>query len=173
MIHGIVRSPSYFFDITPSGRLTNKFSNDLGILDNMLAFILTDSLEGPIISIILLANVFQINLYFIPLGLINIVFIVGYFMYCKGIIVNCKQLDLNTKSPVFNMVGEMVTGPIQIKIFKGRMALHKDFAYRVNESFRANLSFWILSRAFGAFVNYFAVIIMTAGWIIGIIIVTP
>ena len=94
-------------------------------------------------------------------------------MYCKGIIVNCKQLDLNTKSPVFNMVGEMVTGLIQIKIFKRRMVLLKNFAYKVNESLKANLSFWILSRAFGAFVNYFAVIIMTVGWIIEIIIVTP
>ena len=43
MIHGLVRSPSWYFDITPTGRLNNKFSNDMGILDNMLAFVLTDS----------------------------------------------------------------------------------------------------------------------------------
>jgi hypothetical protein len=44
MIHGLVRSPSTFFDITPTGRLINKFSNDLGILDNTLIFVFTDTL---------------------------------------------------------------------------------------------------------------------------------
>jgi hypothetical protein len=44
MIHGLVRSPSYYFDITPTGRLNNKFSNDLGVLDGMLPFVLVDAL---------------------------------------------------------------------------------------------------------------------------------
>lgn len=38
---------------------------------------------------------------------------------------------------------------------------------------RANLCFWILSRAFGAYINALGVIIMTIGWIIGIYVVTP
>jgi ATP-binding cassette subfamily C (CFTR/MRP) protein 4 len=105
MIHGLVRSPSYYFDITPTGRLNNKFSNDLGILDNMLSFVLTDAVEGPIVSIVLLANVFSINLYFIIPGVINIIFIIFFFIYCKRAIVDMKQLDLRLKSPVFNMVG--------------------------------------------------------------------
>ena len=37
MINGIVCSPCEFFDVTPSGVILNKFSNDLGILDNSLA----------------------------------------------------------------------------------------------------------------------------------------
>ena len=37
MLLGIVRSPVNLFDITPSGQLTNKFSNDLGIMDNQIA----------------------------------------------------------------------------------------------------------------------------------------
>lgn len=44
MIHGLVRSPSWYFDVTPTGRLNNKFSNDMGILDSMLSFVLTDSI---------------------------------------------------------------------------------------------------------------------------------
>lgn len=42
MINGIVRSPAEFFDVTPSGTLINKFSNDLGILDNGLAYAIID-----------------------------------------------------------------------------------------------------------------------------------
>jgi ATP-binding cassette subfamily C (CFTR/MRP) protein 4 len=125
MIHGLVRSPSFFFDITPTGRLNNKFSNDLGILDNMLMFVLTDAVEGTIICIVLLINVFSINLYFIIPGVITIIFVILFFMYCKKAIVNIKQLDLRLKSPVFNMVGEMINGLVQIKIFNRRYTLLK------------------------------------------------
>ena len=83
MIHGLVRSPSSYFDITPTGRLSNKFSNDLGIMDGMLAFILNDSIEGPIFCFILLLNVFSINLYFLIPGILNVAFIVAFYMYCK------------------------------------------------------------------------------------------
>ena len=33
MLIGLIRSPLSYFDITPSGQLTNRFSNDLGALD--------------------------------------------------------------------------------------------------------------------------------------------
>lgn len=37
MLNSLLRSPSSFFDSTPSGMLINKFSNDLGLLDRSLA----------------------------------------------------------------------------------------------------------------------------------------
>ena len=103
MIHGLVRSPSFYFDITPTGRLNNKFSNDLGIMDSMLSEVFTDSLEGSITTLILIANVFSINLYFLIPGILNIAFIVAIFFYCKNVIIAVKDLDLSLKNPVFNM----------------------------------------------------------------------
>ena len=132
MIHGLVRSPSFYFDITPTGRLNNKFSNDLGIMDNMLAFILKDSIEGPIVTIILLVNIFTINLYFLIPGILNIIFIVLFYLYCKQAIILLKQLDLKLKTPVFNMVGEMISGLIPIRIFNRRFYLLGEFAKRLN-----------------------------------------
>ena len=125
MIHGLVRSPCWYFDITPSGRLTNKFSNDLGIMDNLLIFSLTESIEGFIVCLVMIANIFQINVYFIIPGVIYIAFVTGYYLFCKGVIVNVKQLDLRMKSPVFNMVSEMMSGLVQIRIFKRRFGLLK------------------------------------------------
>ncbi len=103
MIHTLVRCPSSYFDVTPNGRLLNNFSNDFGILDNTLAFILLDVIEGPITGIIMLANIFQINPLFIPPGVISIGCLIFFFFYCKTPIVESKQLDLRTKTPVFKM----------------------------------------------------------------------
>jgi ABC-type multidrug transport system fused ATPase/permease subunit len=125
MIHGLVRSPSSYFDITPTGRLNNKFSNDLGILDSSLQFLLVDAIEGPLIMIILVINVFTINYYFIIPGAINILIVIFFFVYCKTAIINIKQLDLKLKSPLFDMVQEMLSGLIGIKIYHRRLGLLK------------------------------------------------
>lgn len=53
MIHSLVRSLCLYFDITSSGSLNNKFWNNLGIIGNILFFVLINALEGPIIKIIL------------------------------------------------------------------------------------------------------------------------
>jgi ATP-binding cassette, subfamily C (CFTR/MRP), member 1 len=40
LIGDILRLPMVFFDTTPSGRLLNRFSKDVDVLDNTLPFIL-------------------------------------------------------------------------------------------------------------------------------------
>lgn len=134
---------------------------------------LTDSIEGPIATLVLIANVFSINVFFLIPGVINIIFVVGFFLYCKKPIILIKQLDLRLKSPVFNMVGEMISSLIQIRIFKRRFYLLNQFAKKINESFRGNICFWNLSRAFGANICYFSIMIVCIGWTIGIGLVRP
>lgn len=173
MMGSLLRSPSSYFDVTSTGQLNNNFSNDLGIMDNTLAFILTDAVEGPLICIILLVNVFSINLFFLIPGLLNLFFIIGYFIYCKRPIVEVKKVDLNLKSPVFHMVGEMISGLIQIKILNRRLQLLQQFAVKLNNSFKASISFWNLERAFGVNLNLVAAIVMIVGWVIGIAVIDP
>jgi ABC-type multidrug transport system fused ATPase/permease subunit len=123
MIFGLIRSPSKYFDVTPTGQLINKFANDLGILDNSLSMIFIDVIDGVIGSIVMLINIFQINIYFVPPGLISIVAVAIFFLLSKGAIIGTRQLDLIMKVPVFKMFGEMLMGLIQIRIFKRRPSL--------------------------------------------------
>ena len=168
MIHGLVRSPTSFFDVTPIGQLTNKFSNDLGIMDNALAYSLVDVIEGFLVCSILFINVFTIDIFFIIPGLINLAFLIFFFWFCKKTIVEVKQLDLRLKSPLFSTVNEMLSGLIQIKIFKRRKSLLIKFANLCNSSLRGNLSFWGSTRVFGAYISYFGLLVLIIGMMIGI-----
>ena len=125
MVYALIRSPCSFFDVTPSGRLSNIFSNDMGVMEITLPFALTDAVEGPILCGVMLINVFTINLLFLPLGIFNLIVIVLFYRYCKRAIISVKQLDLRMKSPMFNMVNEMISGLIQIRIFGQRARLLK------------------------------------------------
>lgn len=83
----MVRAPASYFDVTPSSILINKFSNDIGVLDILLMFVMIDIIEGPIIAIILMVNVFQVNPFFIPFGIINILILICLYFYFKRVII--------------------------------------------------------------------------------------
>ena len=171
MIHHLVRSPSSYFDVTSTGRLNSILSNDLGLLDTLFSFFLNESVEGAIVILIIYINAFTINLYFLIPGLLNLVFLVLWLHYFKLPIIIIKQLDLKLKSPVFEQVGETLTALVQIRIYERRFKLIKDFGQKLNESLKANLCFWNLSRAFAINTNTFSVLMMCIGCIIGIAVV--
>jgi ATP-binding cassette subfamily C (CFTR/MRP) protein 4 len=173
MIHGLVRCPSAYFDTTPTGRLINKFSNDLGILDNTLSFVFFDMIEGPIITIIMLINIFQINVLFIPPGALSVIFLIFFFMFCKCTIIESKQLDLRTRTPVFNIFGEMISGLIQVRLFGRRKTLLQEFSDAVNAMTRSNICYWNCSRGFGTYVSYFSILTLIIGYLIGVYNSTP
>ena len=66
------------------------------------------------------------------------------------------------------MVNEAVSGLIQIRIFKRRFKLLKDFTALVDNLSRGNLTSWFTSRAFSVNVTYVSIIILTIGEIMGI-----
>lgn len=103
MIHGLVRSPASYFDITSIGKISNKYSNDLGIMDSMFSYMFIDSIEAILINLIILVNIFTINVYFLIPGVISMVFILYLLENSKLVIIVTKQLDLKLKSPVYSM----------------------------------------------------------------------
>jgi ATP-binding cassette subfamily C (CFTR/MRP) protein 4 len=173
MVEGLVRSPTSFFDTTPSGRLINTFSNDLGLLDMTLAFSFTDMIEGPIISLSMLINIFTIEVFFIPPGLANILFIVLFFIYSKRPIVECRQLYLKLRTPVFSLFGEMLSILTQIATFATRRQRLEKFARAADLSTKTNISFNVVSRGFGVYVSYVSSLILIIGFFIGVHFIAP
>ena len=65
MLESVTRCPSVFFDTISSGVLVNKFSTDLGVLDNTLFTFFMYILRCPTLVLVSFVNVFQINTYLI------------------------------------------------------------------------------------------------------------
>ena len=172
MVYSLVRSHSYYFDITPPGRLSNKFSNDLGILDNTFVFVLQSALEGPILTIVLIINISQINPYFIIAGVVGLVGLVAWLVFMKPIILESKQLDLKMKSPVFNQLSQAVSGLIQISIFERMIGYFHEINRNLNSAYRANMFYWFSTRILGVYVSVIVSLVTTVGISIGIPIIT-
>lgn len=118
MIHAIIRSPGSFFDSISSGILVNKFSNDLGAIDNALFWTSFDSIEGLTTIFVAAINICQISSLLIIPTLIALVAAIVFFNYCRPVIIKAKELDLHTKSPIFHIFGESFQALTQIRIYE-------------------------------------------------------
>jgi ATP-binding cassette subfamily C (CFTR/MRP) protein 4 len=110
MLIGLIRSPTTYFDTTPTGRLVNRFSNDLSIMHTML-----------------------LSVFIIP-SIANIAFLGVWFFFCKQVIIQTKQLDLRTKSPVFSEFNAITNGVTQIRIYGQTERITKEVSNLINRS---------------------------------------
>ncbi|KAJ2946420.1 hypothetical protein O0L34_g12459 [Tuta absoluta] len=123
MIKGIMR----FFDTSSSGRILNRFTKDMGALDEILPRSLLDVFQ--IYSTLLLIIVLNaISLYLtlilsIVLLVIFALFVKVYMKTAQGI----KRLEGTTKSPVFGMVTSSLNGISTIRSCKAEDRLVSDF----------------------------------------------
>ena len=168
MINSILRSPAYFFDTTPSGILINKFSNDLGVLDNSLIFSLIDMIEGPILVLIAVANLAQIDIRLLIPSVI--IFSVGilFFIYSRPAILTCKELDLQNKNPLFHFFSETLSGLTQIRVYDQRKNRLQQFSSLVNKSARTAISFDVVSRGFAFYESVLMILFVLVGMVLGV-----
>jgi ATP-binding cassette subfamily C (CFTR/MRP) protein 4 len=54
MLDSLIKSPVRYFDENPTGRILNRFTSDIGLMDLSMNFFLSESLEGTIYLINLL-----------------------------------------------------------------------------------------------------------------------
>lgn len=101
MVKRVLRAPLSFFHTTPVGRVLNRFSNDLGRVDDQLPLALFDALQiGCMVcgALVLVAVAVPVVLpVFVPL-------LVAFFMIRRRYIVTSrevKRLEAVTRSPVY------------------------------------------------------------------------
>ncbi|CAL1541619.1 unnamed protein product [Lymnaea stagnalis] len=110
MFQRILRSPIQFFDNNPVGRILNRFSKDIGHMDDLLPVTFFDFIQCAllIIGIVLVAGV--VNPYvFIPTVPLAILFVIvrKYYLQTSRSI---KRLEGTTRSPVFSYLSATLQG---------------------------------------------------------------
>ena len=118
MIHKVLRAPiNLFFDVTPIGRILNRFSKDLAVLDTSIFFTISFTFYCFYQTISTLV-VSAIAVYWIVIPL-PIVFIAYYklFSYSIKSQKETERLCSLTKSPIISYLSETTNGISTIRSF--------------------------------------------------------
>ncbi|KFB46271.1 hypothetical protein ZHAS_00014256 [Anopheles sinensis] len=114
---GVTETTMYFFNVNASGRVMNRFSKDIGLIDSSLPIVMIDSLYFflelfGIIAIVALANYWLL----VPTAIMGCVFYLLRFVFLRTAR-NVKRVEAITRSPVITHTNATVEGLATIRAF--------------------------------------------------------
>lgn len=98
MFQGVTRARMYFFHTNPSGRILNRFSKDMGQVDEILPAVMIDVIQIFLQLFGIIVVIAVVNYYFIvPTILVGIIF---YFLraYYLASSRNIKRIEATSKN---------------------------------------------------------------------------
>ena len=115
MTKAILRTKIQFFDTNPLGRILNRFSADIGIMDDQLPPTLFDFFTLAFVVMGAVATTVAT----LPFVLLVLPFLMWYFLSVRRIFVTSsrelKRLEGLARSPIFAMMGESLHGIATIR----------------------------------------------------------
>ncbi|CAK4112910.1 unnamed protein product, partial [Aphanomyces euteiches] len=119
LLRCVLRAPiNLFFDVTPVGRILNRFSRDLDIVDSLLPNLFLDILQTFFIAassmLVCAVSSIYVALSFLPV--IGPFYVMGEFF--KKSSRELKRLEGVSRSPIFSSFAETLDGVQTIRAFK-------------------------------------------------------
>uniref|UniRef100_A0A0L8GHH2 ABC-type glutathione-S-conjugate transporter n=1 Tax=Octopus bimaculoides TaxID=37653 RepID=A0A0L8GHH2_OCTBM len=143
LLDNIIHCPMSFFDTTPIGRIINRFSRDIDVVDNTLAFIIRRWLQivlqsiGTIIIIGYSTPDFLVVV--LPIMLVYYIIQTVYIPSSRQL----KRLESTTKSPIYTHFSESISGSSMIRAFN----IEQDFIEESRTLVDKNLVFVYVNKS--------------------------
>ncbi|CAB3220069.1 unnamed protein product [Arctia plantaginis] len=127
MFSNILSATMRFFDTNPSGRILNRLSKDMGIIDEILPNMYMESIQIVMVTLGVTVMVAIVN----PLMLVTtgVSAVIMYFWTSMYLITaqGIKRVEAVTRSPVFSHVTATMTGLVTVRAFDAQNMLIKQF----------------------------------------------
>ncbi|XP_060850029.1 probable multidrug resistance-associated protein lethal(2)03659 isoform X2 [Rhopalosiphum padi] len=169
MFSAITRATMYFFNTNSSGRILNRFSKDMGAIDEMLPATLMDCIQIGLVLIAIVIVIGIINFYLmIPTFIVAIIFYklrIFYLSTSRSI----KRLEGVTRSPVFSHLNASLQGLTTIRAYGAEQILSDEFDNHQDLHSSAWYIFICSSRAFGLWLDivcFIFIVIVTFSFLI-------
>ena len=163
LLENVMRATFGFFDKTPIGQITNRFSKDLDTIDNDILLVASgviQSIFGLVMIVVLISSITPG--FFLPAAALTLVYFGIGFIYIRSSR-DLKRLESAQRSPIYQQFGETLSGVTTIRAYGDETRFAHENATRVNNYNRPFIYLWATNRwlAFrvdiaGTFVSFFA-----------------
>ncbi|KAJ8687081.1 hypothetical protein QAD02_022875 [Eretmocerus hayati] len=161
MFGALIRASMRFFDTNPSGRILNRFSKDLGAIDELLPKALLDASQ----IILMMFGSLIVTCIVNPIFLVPILVISSIFYWIRRVYLktskNIKRLEGMTRSPVFTHLNATLNGLSTIRAYRAQKILKMEFDRFQDVHTASWYMFIATSTAFGFSLDVFCFIFTT------------
>ncbi|KZT05166.1 multidrug resistance-associated ABC transporter [Laetiporus sulphureus 93-53] len=146
LLVSVVRATMRWHDVTPQGRMLNRFSKDIETVDSSLAGSLqavNTSLANFLASVITVVVVFP--LFIFPASILGYFYrraAVGYLNTGRDI----RRMESNSRSPIFANFGELLEGIVTVRAFGSEQRFLDDLYKKVDLTTQMWYTFWMTNR---------------------------
>merc|ERR1719376_296561 len=162
MFKSILHTTVRFFDVNPVGRILNRFSKDLGLIDELMPGFFMDFIYLFVYTWIVLTVACLVN----PLVIIPILPIVVCFTILRQYYVrrsrDIKRLEGNNRSPIFSHLSNTLEGLTTVRAFN----MQENFENKFHQMQDLHSASWFLfmtsSRWFGQRLDSLCVIFIAS-----------
>ncbi|NWH79683.1 MRP4 protein, partial [Piaya cayana] len=127
MFQSILKAPVLFFDRNPIGKILNRFSKDIGHLDDLLPLTFLDFVQ----TLLQIFGVVAVAVAVIPWILIPLIPLFVLFIFLRRYFLDTsrdiKRLESTTRSPVFSHLSSSLQGLWTIRALKAEERFQKLF----------------------------------------------
>lgn len=162
MFSSILRGAMRFFDTNPSGRILNRFSKDIGTIDELLPRCMLESIQVFLVLVGILVNIAIVNPYFIIL-----MAVLGFCYYGVTLVYlktsrNVKRLEAITRSPVYSHLSDTMTGLTTIRVSGAEEIVRNGFDSKQDDHTAAWSLFLGTSNTFGFWMDVLSSLFVAA-----------
>ncbi|RKP09575.1 P-loop containing nucleoside triphosphate hydrolase protein [Thamnocephalis sphaerospora] len=162
LLDRVLNAKLRFFDVTPIGRLMNRFSKDMETIDQEVA----PCLSFFLVAIVQTCGIIAVIIYVIPQFIFAGSFIAAVYILVAVFYVatsrELKRIESVSKSPLLTLFGETINGVATIRAFGMERRFFEDNTNRIDDVTRPFYLLWATNRwlswrtdAVGAFVSFF------------------
>ncbi|KAL0104958.1 hypothetical protein PUN28_016534 [Cardiocondyla obscurior] len=161
MFSALIRTGMRFFDTNPSGRILNRFSKDVGAIDELLPKAILDSGQMYMLVFGSLIVTCVVN----PIFLVPVVSIVGIFYWIRKVYLktskNIKRLEGISRSPVFTHLNATLNGLTTIRAYCAQDILKREFDKLQDTHMSTIYMYIVTSMAFAFSLDMFCFLLIS------------
>ncbi|XP_053679919.1 ATP-binding cassette sub-family C member 4-like [Anopheles nili] len=150
---GFIGAPMRFFETNASGRILNRFSKDMGAMDDMLPKSILDATQ----TLLMFAGAMMVVVFVQPFFMVPILLLLAVLLAARRVYLrtskNTRRLEGISRSPIFTHIAATLNGLPTIRSYGAQQLLIQEFDTHQNVNTGACFMFHAGRIAFGLFLD--------------------